>query len=75
MGLLDDIETEAAIGGLRDYGCTACAALERVTPEEQQGLRDALAGRLTVRAVLRLSGKYDLGVGRAGIIKHRREGH
>lgn len=75
MSLLDDLR-DTPSGGVRDYGCSACDAI-RSCPEGEtrEELIQALAGRLSERRMLALSKRHGLGIGRAGIIKHRREDH
>lgn len=79
MGLLDELREEEArstLRGGRDYGCTACDAIRACEDNEtREALSDALAGRLGVTAVLRLSARNGLGIGRDGVLRHRREDH
>lgn len=75
MGLLEDLDAAQAAPG-RDYGCSACDALAALDDDrEREALRRALAGTLSVRRLLAISRKNNLGIGRAGIIKHRNEAH
>lgn len=76
MSLLDDIEAEIEIDGRRAYVCSACEAVRSTKDEEtKQALADAFAGKLNLRAAMRVSQKYGLGVGHQGLLRHRREGH
>lgn len=75
MSLLDDLKAEEASPG-RDYGCTVCDALDGIEDvTECEALAAAIAGTMSERALLRISAKYNLGIGRAGLRKHRQEGH
>lgn len=75
MGLLDDIKAEVQMDGKRPIPCPTCDAVRAAAPAEQEALRDAVAGMLSERAVLRLSKKHGLGIGRKSLIRHREEGH
>lgn len=74
MSLLDDLEAEAESPGQK-YPCTVCAALEALKdPRERAALEEA-ARNMVPTALIRVSRKHDLGFGRDGILKHRREEH
>lgn len=76
MSLLDDLETEAAKTRPREYRCSACEAIRAVPdPATREALGAALGGTMGQNAVLRLSAKHNLGIGRDGLLRHRDEGH
>lgn len=76
MSLAEDLAREAEQEG-RIYGCTVCAAIEQIEdPTERAALAEwAQPGKMGVRALIRVSQKHGLGIGRAGIIRHRSEEH
>jgi hypothetical protein len=74
VSLLDDIESEKA--GEGTIPCPTCRAVQNTADlREREALREVVASTLSMRAVLRLSKKHDLGIGAKSLRRHREEGH
>lgn len=75
MTLLDDLAAETAAGGRKIIPCTVCQALGVLEGDEREALAEAVKpGRLSERALIRISLANGLGFGRGGLIQHRQEG-
>lgn len=74
MSLTQDLEAAAA-KARNPYGCSVCTELARLSVDEAESLRRALASPLGEKKLRDILRKNGLAVGVPSINRHRSEGH